>query len=132
MDSPSSQLSIVKGPTDPPLWRKTLGSFVDEASHIYGDHTVIISKWQSTRLSYRQLADSSWTVAKALFAAGLRRGDCVGILAGNRYEYLEVLLGAARIGCPVVVLNSMYTPLELHNALVRSGKVPAPTLFMAF
>lgn len=62
-------------------------------------------------------------VAKGLLRAGLKHGDCVGIMAGNCYQYIEVFLGAGRIGCPVVVLNNTYTPAELLVALDSSCKV---------
>jgi acyl-CoA synthetase (AMP-forming)/AMP-acid ligase II len=29
---------------------------------------------------------------------GLRKGDCVGVMAGNCYQYIEVFLGGGRIG----------------------------------
>ncbi|KAH7176870.1 hypothetical protein EDB81DRAFT_898353 [Dactylonectria macrodidyma] len=122
MESSTSRLSFVKGPTEPPLWHLTLGSLTDKQAARYGDRPAVIVPWQNARLSYRQLAARSWMVAEALFKLGIRHGDCVGILAGNRFEYLEAFLGASRLGCPVVVLNTTYTPFELQNALHKSCK----------
>lgn len=99
---------------------------MDQQAVQYGDRPAVIIPWQSARLSYRQLAARSWVVAEALFKLGLRHGDCVGIMAGNRFEYLETLLGASRLGCPVVVLNTTYTPYELQNALQKSSKYSTP------
>ncbi|KAH7006996.1 hypothetical protein EDB80DRAFT_718085 [Ilyonectria destructans] len=121
MEPPQSTLSLLKGPTEPPLWHTSLGSLVDRQAVQYGDRPAVIVPWQSARLSYRQLAARSWIVAEALFKLGLRHGDCVGVMAGNRFEYLETLLGASRLGCPVVVLNTTYTPYELQNALQKSS-----------
>jgi acyl-CoA synthetase (AMP-forming)/AMP-acid ligase II len=59
---------------------------------------------------------------------GLQLGDCVGIMAGNRYEYIEVFLGGGRLGCPVVVLNNTYTPDELIRA-VRQSCMSRKSLF---
>lgn len=116
-----SQLSLVHGPREPALWLdKTLCAVIDQQESSFPDRTALIVPWQSTRLTYRQLADRSRVVAKALLGAGLRHGDCIGIMDGNSYEYIEVFLGAARIGCPVVVLNNTYTPDELRNAVYRS------------
>jgi len=120
MSSSDKSLSLVFGPDQPPLWSKTLGSLIEEQARQYGDKTAVVVPWQSARLSYRQLADRSKTLAKAMLNMGLRHGDCVGIMAGNCYQYIEVFLGGARIGCPVVVLNSTYTPEELKAAVVRS------------
>lgn len=116
-----SQLSLVHGPKEPALWLdRTLCTVIDEQESSFPDRTALIVPWQSTRLTYRQLADRSRVVAKALLGAGLRHGDCIGIMDGNSYEYIEIFLGAARIGCPVVVLNNTYAPDELRNAVYRS------------
>jgi acyl-CoA synthetase (AMP-forming)/AMP-acid ligase II len=61
-------------------------------------------------------------LAKAMLGMGLRNGDCIGIMAGNCYQYIEIFLGGGRIGCPVVVLNNTYTPGELKSAVQRSCK----------
>ncbi|KEZ41998.1 hypothetical protein SAPIO_CDS6390 [Scedosporium apiospermum] len=113
--------AYVRGPKDPALWIKTLGTALDEQAARFGDKSALIVPWQSVRLSYRQLADRSRVVAKALLRLGLRHGDSVGIMAGNCHEYIEVFLGGARIGCPVVVLNNTYSPDELRNAACISS-----------
>lgn len=115
--------ALVYGPQIPHLCTKTLGALIDDQATQFGNHTAVIVPWQSTRLSYRELAERSRILSKALLATGsLRQGDCVGIMAGNCYQYVEVFLGAARIGCPVVVLNNTYTPRELRNAVSISCK----------
>lgn len=116
----ASNLALVHGPQEPPLWCKTLGNFIDEQATRFEDRPAVIFPWQSVRLSYRQLAGRSKVLAKAMLEMGLRHGDCVGIMAGNCYQYIEAFLGGARIGCPVVVLNNTYTPEELRNAVERS------------
>lgn len=113
-------LALVHGPKDPALWFKTLGNFIDEQATQFEDRPAVVFPWQSVRLSYRQLADRSKVLANAMLEMGLHLGDCVGVMAGNCYQYIEVFLGGSRIGCPVVVLNNTYTPEELHNAVKRS------------
>ncbi|KAH8809329.1 4-coumarate-CoA ligase [Xylogone sp. PMI_703] len=114
-------LSLVYGPKTPPLWEKTMGTLIREQAKKYGNHTAVSVPWQSTRLTYQDLADRSKVVAKAILSMGLRRGQCLGIMAGNCYQYIEVFLGSARIGCPVVVLNNTYSPEELEQAVSRSS-----------
>lgn len=115
-----ANLSLVQGPSDPPLWTKTLSEVIAEQAKQHGDKEALVVPWQSTRLTYRQLAERSKLVAKALLDTGLRHGQCVGIIAGNCYQYIEVFLGGARIGCPVVVLNTTYSPEEFRAAVTRS------------
>lgn len=115
-------LAHVEGPKEPALWFETLGNFIDKQATQYEDQPAVVFPWQAVRLSYRQLADRSKILAKAMLEMGLRKGDCVGIMAGNSYQYIEVFLGGGRIGCPVVVLNSTYTPEELESAVKKSCK----------
>ena len=124
--------ALVYGPQIPPLCTKTLGALIDDQAIQLGNHTAVIVPWQSIRISYRELAERSRVLSKALLAIrGLRQGDCVGIMAGNCYQYLEVFLGAARIGCPVVVLNNTYTPRELRNAISISCRFYEFSLFLS-
>ncbi|KAL6230264.1 hypothetical protein BDW75DRAFT_76384 [Aspergillus navahoensis] len=113
--------AFVQGPSEPELWHKKLGDLIDEQEERFGDRDALIVPWQSAKLSYRQLAEQSRLVARALLGLGLQHGDCVGIMAGNCYQYIEVFLGGARIGCPVVVLNTTYTSKELKNAVRQSS-----------
>lgn len=122
-DSTQSSLSTVFGPEDVPLWTCTLGKLIDDQADSYGNRNAVAIPWQNSRLSYNDLSVQSKCVAKSLLEAGLKHGDCVGVMAGNCYQYVEVFLGASRIGCPVVVLNNTYSPAELSNALTISREV---------
>lgn len=120
--SPSKTASLVYGPTAEPLWNITLGALIAKQAAKYGDRTAVVFPQQNIRRTYRDLLARSRLISKALIDQGLKPGDCVGIFAGNRCEYVEVFLGAGAIGCPVVVLNAGYTPTELHYAIAYSGK----------
>jgi non-ribosomal peptide synthetase component F len=117
-----AELALVQGRTDIPLWTKKLGDVIDEQAEQHGSKVAAIFPWQHHTLSYLQLAQRSKAVARAMLSLELQHGDRIGIFAGNCYQYLEVFLGGARIGCPVVVLNTMYSPIELKTALVQSGR----------
>ncbi|KAF5604202.1 4-coumarate ligase [Fusarium pseudocircinatum] len=113
------RLSIVQGPTSPPLWNRTLGNLVKEQAKKRGKKTALNVPWQNTRRTYEDLEYRSSIATKALLQAGLRRGDTVGIFAGNRFEYIELFLASARIGCPFVVFNTTNSPHELCSAVAR-------------
>ncbi|GIF98693.1 class I adenylate-forming enzyme family protein [Catellatospora citrea] len=57
------------------------------------------------RLNYAQLDDRSSRLAQALLARGLRAGDRVAVLLGNRLEYPEIAAGLAKAGLVLVPLN---------------------------
>ncbi|KAI1846883.1 hypothetical protein JX265_004853 [Neoarthrinium moseri] len=113
--------AIVVGPRTPVLWSKTLGTLIREQAAKHGDKDAIVVPWQSTRMSYRQVEDRSKLVATSLISMGLQHGDAIGVMAGNRVEYVEVFMGAGRIGCPAVVLNNTYSAEELRQALARAN-----------
>ncbi|MFI6454893.1 class I adenylate-forming enzyme family protein [Streptosporangium amethystogenes] len=64
------------------------------------------------RLTYRGLDDRSSRLANALLAAGLRPGERVALLLGNRMEYPEAAAGIAKAGLVMVPLNPRLTPGE--------------------
>lgn len=124
MSSPS--LSLVLGPTTPKLWNKRLGAVIEEQAQRYGDHIAASFPWQEVQLSYRDLFVRSNTMAKAMLASGLKHGECVAIMAGNCFQYIEAFLGASLIGCPYVVLNNTYSAKELVEALRITCEHPRP------
>ena len=55
--------------------------------------------------TYAELDERSNRVANVLIGAGLRPGDHVGFLSGNRLEYCEVAAGIAKAGMVMIPLN---------------------------
>lgn len=113
--------SLVYGPSMPPLWRKTFAEIIKEQANKYAEREAVIVPWQSARLTYARLGERSALVAKALLDTGVKRGDCVGIMAGNCYQYIEIFLGAGRIGTPVAVFNNAFSPQDLDTMIARTG-----------
>ncbi|KAF3385397.1 putative acyl-CoA synthetase YngI [Penicillium rolfsii] len=113
-------LALVQGPPEPPLWVVNLESVLNEKAEQHHEKPAVIFPWQKQQLSFEQLRQRGQLVAASLLGAGVKHGDCVGIIAGNRYEYLEVFVGGALIGCTVLVLNNTYRPWELRHALERT------------
>ena len=61
----------------------------------------------SVRWSFQTLAERMFSVAGALRAAGLRRGDRIGLLMEDSSTYLEVMLGAVLLGVVPVLFNEV-------------------------
>ena len=116
------KVALLSGAKEPALWHKTIRQLVEEQAEQHGNRTAVIVPWQSFRSTYSELADRSREVSRALLDRGVRHSDCVGVMAGNRHEYVDIFLGAASIGCPVVLLNNTYNPDELLNASKQSCK----------
>jgi fatty-acyl-CoA synthase len=77
--------------------------------------------WNGGRVSYAGLREKAASVAGALRARGVGRGDAIGILVNNRVEWLEVFFGAAALGATVVPLSTWSKPAELDFLIADSG-----------
>ena len=83
-------------------YSRNLFDLACEQAERYADRVAVISG--ETRATYPELVQRARRVAAALRAAGIGRGDRVGMLVNNRIEWIDVCLGAAAIGAvPVPV-----------------------------
>ncbi len=73
------------------------------------------------RLSYRALSDLVLRTAAGLEALGVRAGDRVALLLGNRPEFLVGLLAAQRLGAIAVPLSIREQTPGLRYMLAQSG-----------
>ena len=67
-------------------------------------------------LSYAALSERIQRVSGGLQQGGLKRGECVALLAPNCLEYPEILLGVADAGGVAVTLNPRFTTHEVMSA----------------
>jgi long-chain acyl-CoA synthetase len=87
--------------------RANLGWFFSEsAARVPGRVALIDHSGGAVReLRYGELDAAMEEVGAALAAAGLRPGERIALIAGNRAEYLAVFFGAIRAGLIVVPVN---------------------------
>ena len=69
------------------------------------------------RITYGELNARVNQLARALSGSGVRRGDGVAILVGNRIEHLEIIFAAAKIGALAIPLDIKWRALELASVL---------------
>ena len=80
------------------------------------------SRWRpARRWTYRELADQVEAVARALLAAGIGKGDRVGIWSPNCAEWVFVQYASARVGAILVTINPAYRSVELEYVLRQAG-----------
>ncbi len=72
-------------------------------------------------LTYAALDRQSRAIAAALFALGLRRGDVLAMLIGNRPEFFSVAWAAQRSGLYYLPIPTRLTPPEIAYLLSDSG-----------
>lgn len=73
------------------------------------------------RLTWRELDERSTRVAVALIRYGVRPGEPVALHSGNRIEYIELMYGLAKAGCPIVPLSPRFVAAEVTGAVSATG-----------
>ncbi|KAF2102362.1 AMP-binding enzyme [Rhizodiscina lignyota] len=119
--SASSNLSILHGPSDPPLIDLSLGALLDLQCQLYGPNECLIVPWTGARWTYNSLRLESIKLAKMLLDAGIQLGDRVAVMAGNCEQFAALLFAATRMGAILVVLNNTYTAVEAIHAMKHTG-----------
>ena len=110
-------LSILRGPIDPPLLNLTLGQLLDFQTIHHGRQECLVVPWTGARWTYNDLSSQSSALAVALIHAGVKAGDRLAIMAGNCEQYAAIFFAAAKIGAILVILNNAYTAKEAMYAL---------------
>jgi fatty-acyl-CoA synthase len=113
--------SYEHGIWDTPLLGDTIGANLDRTVAVYGDRDALIDRGTGVQWSYRQFAAEVDAAALGLLAAGIGKGDRVGIWAPNRAEWTLVQYATAKIGAILVNINPSYRSHELRYVLRQAG-----------
>src|SRR5882757_9383159 len=73
------------------------------------------------RMSWREVHERSARIAAGLEALGLKRGDRVAVLLGNRIEFVLTLFAAAHLGLVTVLLSTRQQKPEIAYVLTDCG-----------
>ena len=73
------------------------------------------------RLTWQELDERSTRVAAGLIRYGVRPGEPVALYSGNRMEYIELMYGLAKAGCPIVPLSPRFVAAEVTGAVNATG-----------
>lgn len=104
-----------------PLLGDTIGANLDRTVAAYPDREALVDRVTGARWTYREFAAEVDAVALGLLAAGVGKGDRVGIWAPNRAEWTLVQYATARIGAILVTINPAYRAHELGYVLAQAG-----------
>jgi crotonobetaine/carnitine-CoA ligase len=108
----------VKAAAFPPHER-VVAAMLQRQADRYGDRSLFIAG--DVRWSYRDAVQVAAGYGAALLEAGIRAGDRVALLCGNRAEYMQAFLGCAWIGAVAVPINTASRGAQLRHVLVNSG-----------
>jgi fatty-acyl-CoA synthase len=113
--------SYAKGPTEPPLLEETIGANFERIAREHADREALVEVASGRRWTYAELDRDIDALARGLVAAGIAKGDRVGIWAPNCAEWTIVQYATAKIGAILVNVNPAYRTHELAYALNQSG-----------
>ena len=95
---------------------------VGERARLSPGRTALVEVATGRRFTYLELDFRASSCARAwLFGLGLKPGDRVGILAGNRVEMVEAFCAAGKSGVILVPLNTRLTASELAGIVADCG-----------
>ncbi|MCC6828338.1 MAG: acyl--CoA ligase [Novosphingobium sp.] len=115
----------------------TLGDLLLRACAAHPERRALVLPHAS--VTYGELREGAFKVARALFGLGVKRGEHVALLLPNSVEFAEALFGIALAGCVAVPLNARLRAAEIgfivDNAdvavLLTSRHESDPTNFLA-
>lgn len=102
-------------PDEHPDVPPTIGAALSRAAAQEPDREALVEGGE--RITYRDLHSRSLGVARALAAAGIRRGDHVALCAGNGVAWAVAFHGIVRAGAVCVPVNTRLSPPEIATQL---------------
>ncbi len=113
--------SYASGTSTRPLLGETIGANLQRMAALHPDNEALVSCHQGLRYTYREFDAEVDRVARGLHAAGLRRGDRLGIWSPNCAEWALVQYATAKLGVILVNINPAYRTHELAYVLRQAG-----------
>src|SRR5262245_8870939 len=95
----------------------TLAGLVDLRAGNPGDAVV----FPGERAGYAEFHDATVEAARRLHAAGIRKGDRVGLLQNASLDAFALQVGAMRLGAIPVPINARFKARELRYVVRHSG-----------
>lgn len=96
----------------------TLAQHLDAVAANHPDRPLVIL--DDRQITYREMADWSWSLARGLVSLGLHPGDHVALLMANFPEFVALKFAIARIGAVAVPINFLLRANELAYILKQS------------
>src|SRR4051812_22224933 len=119
--SMSTQLSSARGEVEPRLLEETIGTSFARTAERYAEREALVEVATGRRWTWAELERDVEALARGLIAAGLQKGDRLGIWAPNCAEWTLVQYATAKVGVILVNVNPAYRTHELAYVVNQSG-----------
>ncbi|MEU7278611.1 AMP-binding protein [Streptomyces sp. NPDC045431] len=113
--------SYAHGVSGTALLGDTIGANLARAVERFPDREALVDVPSGRRWTYAAFGAAVEELARGLMAAGVGKGDRVGIWAVNRPEWVLTQYATARIGAIMVNINPAYRAHELEYVLRQAG-----------
>ena len=110
--------TIADLPSHLPPAERTLPRMLRRQAALHGDRRLV--EIGGTAWTFAETLDMAARFGGTLHAAGIRRGDHVAVICGNRAELLPVYLGCGWIGAVTVPINTASRGAQLAHILANS------------
>src|SRR3954466_7197432 len=103
--------------------RRNLGFFFDDTIRRLPDKIAVIDLFggRERASTYRQLDERMDRVARMIARLGVRPGERVAMLVGNRVEFIEFFFGAMRAGAIPLLLNTRLAAGTLEGLIADAA-----------
>ena len=78
-------------------------------------------KYAGREVSWRELNDTTGSLAAGLAARGISKGDRIGLLLTNCLEWCQITMAAWKLGAVIVPINTRFTPAEVKFVVANAG-----------
>jgi fatty-acyl-CoA synthase len=113
--------SYAAGDTHPPLLEETIGANFERTVAAHPDREALVEVASGRRWTWAELDRDVDDLARGLVAAGLEKGDRVGVWAPNCAEWTITQYATAKLGIILVNVNPAYRTHEFSYAVNQSG-----------
>ena len=113
--------SYAKGEAEPALLEETIGTNLDRTVAAIPDREALVEFATGRRWTWREFDRDVEVVARGLIAAGIEKGDRIGIWGPNSAHWTITQYAAAKIGAILVNVNPAYRTHEFSYAVNQSG-----------
>ena len=108
--------AYAKGETSPALLEETIGANLERTVAAHPDREALVEVASGRRWTWAELDPTSTALARGLIAAGIDKGDRVGIWSPNCAEWTLTQYATAKIGAILVNVNPAYRTHEFGYA----------------
>ncbi|MEJ7796051.1 MAG: AMP-binding protein [Nocardioides sp.] len=116
-----AELSTARGETTPALLEETIGANLEATVARYPEREALVEVASGRRWTWGELDADVNALARGLMAAGVEKGDRVGIWSPNCAEWTLTQYATAKIGAILVNVNPAYRTHELAYVVNQSG-----------